>query len=95
MPWITVTTAAELSQDAAASLARDVAAAAADAAGLDPHDVIVLVQRALASWGDGVVVSVSGRRRAQDIEAAIEGEVRRVVVDVTGIDGELVSVVRS
>lgn len=94
MPWITVTTATQLGREASASRARDVAEAAAGAAALNHQDVIVLVQHAIVAWGDDAVVPISGRHRQEHVEEALEREVRRVMADSTGLNGDLISVVR-
>jgi hypothetical protein len=93
MPWIHAT----LSSNAgpAGRLAHELAQAAANAAGLEPGDVIALITVADAAAGSGALVTITGRRRDDAVEDAIAGAVRQVVATATGLSADLVAVVRS
>jgi hypothetical protein len=93
MPWIHATVSG--SRGPAGGLARDLADAAASAAGLEPADVVSLVTVADAAAGAGAVVTIAGRRRGDAVEDAIADAVRRVVAAATGVSADLVAVVRS
>lgn len=93
MPWIHATLPASV--DDVNGLARQVASVAALTVGLEPTDVVVLVTIADACYGSGAVVTVSGRRRDEGVEADIVEAVRRVIASGTGLSVERVSVVRA
>jgi len=93
MPWIHATLAS--SAVATGRLAPELAQAAANAAGLDPGDVIALVTVADAAAGSGALVTITGRRRDDAVEDAIADAVRQVVATATGLSPDLVAVVRS
>ena len=92
MPWIHATVSSSPDAD---DLARELAATAANAAGLESTDVIALVTVADASAGSGAVVAVAGRVRDDSVEDSIVDAIRRVVANSTGLDMDLVAVVRS
>ena len=92
MPWIHATVSSSADAD---DLARELAATAANAAGLEPTGVIALVTVADASAGSGAMVAVAGRRRDDSVEDSIVDAIRRVVANSTGLDMDLVAVVRS
>jgi len=92
MPWIHATLSARV--DDVNGLARELARAAATSAGLEPTDVVVLVTIADTSAGSGAVVTVSGRRRDNRVEADLIDSVRQVVASCTGLNVDLVAVVR-
>lgn len=92
MPWIHATLSARV--DNVNSLARELASAAATSAGLEPTDVVVLVTIADACAGSGAVVTVSGSRRDDRVEADLVDAVRQVVASGTGVSFDLVAVVR-
>ena len=93
MPWIHATLAS--SAVPTGRLASELAQAAANAAGLDPGDVIALVTVADAAAGSGALVTITGRRRDAAVEDAIADAVRQVVATATGLSPDLVAVVRS
>jgi phenylpyruvate tautomerase PptA (4-oxalocrotonate tautomerase family) len=93
MPWIHATLSG--GAGSADSLARDLADAAASAAGLAPADVIALVTVADAAAGSGAVVTIAGRRRDESAEDAVAAAVRRVVAAAVGVAPDLVAVIRS
>jgi phenylpyruvate tautomerase PptA (4-oxalocrotonate tautomerase family) len=93
MPWIHATLSA--GAGSADGLARDLADAAASAAGLAPADVITLVTVADAAAGSGAVVTIAGRRRDDSAEDAIAAAARQVVATAIGFDPDLVAVIRS
>lgn len=93
MPWIHATLSGGVVS--ADGLARDLARAAASAAGLDPADVIALVSVADAAAGSGALVTITGRRRDDAVEGRITDAVRRVVATSTGLGVDLVAVVRT
>jgi phenylpyruvate tautomerase PptA (4-oxalocrotonate tautomerase family) len=93
MPWIHATLAS--SAVPTGRLASELAQAAANAAGLDPGDVIALVTVADAAAGSGALVTITGRRRDDAVEDAIADAVRQVVATATGLSPDLVAVVRS
>lgn len=93
LPWITVTLAAQ--PTSTSELAAALAQAVANAAGLLPTDVVVLVSVATAAAGRGSVVTITGRARPNDIEKAIVDAVRQVVAEVSNDSPELVAVIRS
>lgn len=93
MPWIHATLST--SADPADRLARELAEAAASAAGLEPGDVIALITVADASAGSGALVTIAGRRRDDSLEDSIADAVRRVIATSTGLSVDLVAVVRS
>jgi hypothetical protein len=93
MPWIHATLSG--SAGPVEDLARDLASAAAGAAGLDPSDVVALVTVATAAAGSGALVTIAGRPRDPSTEAGIATAVRQVVATATGVGANLVAVVRS
>jgi hypothetical protein len=93
MPWIHATLSG--GAGSADGLARDLADAAASAAGLAPADVIALVTVADAAAGSGAVVTIAGRRRDDSAEDAIAAAARRVVATAIGVAPDLVAVIRS
>jgi hypothetical protein len=92
MPWIHATLSG--SAGPVEDLARDLASAAAGAAGLDPSDVVALVTVATAAAGSALV-TIAGRPRDPSTEAGIATAVRQVVATATGVGANLVAVVRS
>lgn len=95
MPWITVMATPDDGVGASASvLAEDVAVVVAQATGLTPEDVIVLVYRAEACSERGAIVTVAGRPRSDVIEDALAERVRAAVARHLHIETELVAVVR-
>lgn len=93
MPWISVAVT-EPPADAD-DLARSLAEQAAQAAGLLPEDIVVIITVAAASSGRGAVVNLAGRRRSEDVEAAMADAVRHVVSQAIGVDPDLVALLRS
>ena len=93
MPWIHATVSS--SAGPADRLARELAQAAASAAGLEPDDIIALVTVADAATGTGTLVTIAGRRRDDAVEGRITDAVRRVVATSTGLGVDLVAVVRA
>ena len=101
MPWIVVTvppwestvTGSEVatSQEWATQCATKVATLL----GLDAHDVLVLVIRAMACRSVGSVVTVSGRDRGEEAETALANVLQREVAGWLGLDDELVVVLRN
>ena len=94
MPWISVTTGPDLTDEAVHELSVEVAAAAAAALGLPPADVIVLVTRAAGISAPGAVATVSGRRRGDAAEADLAAAVRAQVGTALGVDPDLVDLSR-
>ena len=93
MPWIHATLSSSVVPTG--RLAHELAQAVANAAGLEPGDVIVLITVADAAAGSGALVTITGRRRDDAVEDAIAGAVRQVVATATGLSADLVAVVRS
>jgi hypothetical protein len=94
MPWISVTTGPSLTDEAAQELSLNLATTAAAAVDLSPGDVIVLVTRGAAASSPGAVVTVAGRNRGDEPEAALAAAVRAEVGAALAIDPDLVGVAR-
>lgn len=91
MPWISVSvTGADRWPDPA-----EVARAAATALDLTATEVVVLQPGTTDGWGRGALVTVHGRTREPDREAALVTVLRRVVAEASGLTEDLVHVART